>query len=88
MSGVGIPWEYGMDDVDPKSNRIPVVARLAFGKPEGDSMPCKITFRLPGSRKQVFSSPMYIQVHPAGCPTCAKVVSLMPEISEESGRVN
>ena len=25
---------------------------------------------------------------PAGCPTCAKVVSLMPEISVETGRVN
>ena len=25
---------------------------------------------------------------PAGCPTCAKVTSLMPEISVETGRVN
>ena len=51
----------------------------------------KIGFKMFGSDTVFFWMKVYVNTPippPAGCPTCAKVTSMIPEISVETGRVN
>ncbi len=51
----------------------------------------KIGFKMFGSDTVFFRMKVYVNTPippPAGCSTCAKVTSMIPEISVESGRVN
>ena len=75
---------------DHKNERREPLNEIRIPLPDGQvlvlTQPVRVRFRFSGT---LHVGPAETpRPAPAGCPTCAKVTSLIPEISVETGRVN